>query len=517
MGDVFLDAGEFEGDVIEADVCIAGAGAAGITLARQLADGRRRVLVIESGSFALDVRTQALYDGKSLGWPYHDLDMCRLRFLGGSTNHWGGFCTPFRRRDFSAVPGVENTDWPIGYEELEPYETAAVRALDFDAPDFDPETRLAREGFRFEPAAAHLSETRLLCVVPSNKKRFGERYRSELAAARDLSILLNANVTHIQMRGDRDRVSHLEVQTLGGKRLKAKAEQFVLACHGIENARLLLASNDVREGGVGNAGDMVGRCFADHATIWSGICSVAAGKLPAYLDYETGYGRLFSACLTLPSEVSDKNQCLQYFCRLRPFRVRDEEADAMKHLLRRWDEPFDTAMLDDVVTMLAGVGEVYGRAKRKVGLPATVHYVLDHRIEQAPNRNSRVVLGDARDELGSRRANLDWQLSDVDVRTFQTGQDAVIRYLGAIGAGRVTAPPITEGHLRDKVSSYWHHIGTTRMSRTPATGVVDTDCRVHGVDNLYVAGSSIFCRPTFSPPTMTIMAFARRLADHLKG
>jgi choline dehydrogenase-like flavoprotein len=143
---------------------------------------------------------------------------------------------------------------------------------------------------------------------------------------------------------------------------------------------------------------------------------------------------------------------------------------------------------------------------------------LTTRIEPAPNPDSRVMLVRERDELGMQRVALDWRLSDVDRRNVRRTLEIFGAEVGAAGIGRVRI-------LYDEDESGWpadlnggqHHMGTTRMSNDPKQGVVDTNCRVHGLSNLFVAGSSVFPTASGATPTLMLVALALRLADHLKA
>jgi choline dehydrogenase-like flavoprotein len=188
---------------------------------------------------------------------------------------------------------------------------------------------------------------------------------------------------------------------------------------------------------------------------------------------------------------------------------------ALGRLNKKKNRPFETSMLEDLSIVLRDLSGAFSVLESQLAAPN--QFLLEQRVEQAPHPESRVVLSGETDALGSRRASLDWQISDVDVRTFQVGQDAVIKHFGGLGIGRVDAPDLTREVLERQVQGRHHHLGTTRMSESPRDGVVDRNCRVHGVDNLFIAGGSVFCRAMFCGPTMTMMGLAYRLADHLAG
>jgi choline dehydrogenase-like flavoprotein len=142
------------------------------------------------------------------------------------------------------------------------------------------------------------------------------------------------------------------------------------------------------------------------------------------------------------------------------------------------------------------------------------------RQEQAPNPDSRVTLGAERDALGMPRVKLDWRLTELDRRSFQAFYEVLGRELGRSGVGRVRM----RDWVMEKGPSWpsslgggWHHMGTTRMHADPKRGVVDANCRVHGVGNLYVAGASVYPTAGCANPTLTLVALSLRLSDHLES
>jgi choline dehydrogenase-like flavoprotein len=506
-------------DELFTDICVVGAGACGITLARKLcAKKTGRVMLLESGPNRFDARTQALYGGRNTGINYTDLSVNRLRYFGGTTNHWAGFCAPVTARDFETVEGVALASWPIGFQEIEPYFEEAQRDLGFVAESCLPEKRLAAEGFEFREMSEDPVVTKLFTILDESAIRFGPRYRPQLKELENLEVFENLNLVHVQLSPDGQRVLHIQCKTLAGRTVKVNAKYFVLACHAIENARVLLASNDVNPKGVGNDRDFVGRCFMEHPAVAASVLKVHnPSALPRYLNTKLALKARLSASLCLSKKAEDKAKCLQYDCHLSPLTGPevDKAHAALIRLNKKKNSPFEFSMLDDVKTVIGSLSESYKIVRRKARGDDPDTYLLFHRIEQSPNPQSRILLSDERDELGSRRADLYWQLSDDDIRTFQAGQDEVINYFGVHGIGRVEKFELERGFLEENVSSSYHHMGTTRMSAGATDGVVDPNCRVHGLDNLFIAGSSIFARGLYAGPTMSMLGFTNRLAAHL--
>ena len=510
----FVDARRLDaGTVLEADICVVGAGAAGIVLALQLSAAGHRTLLLEAGGLDADSWTTELFRGDNLGMPYWSLDECREHRFGGTTYKYGGHSLPVTRRDFAPVPGVPLASWPITYGDVAPWVAHAERMLGYEQADFDVSACLKRAGWPDPVSHPNLAETSVFARDAATVKPYPRRFADAIAAARNLEIVVHAVVTRVALDPAGQRVVGLDVGTESGRSVHVDAREYVLACHAVENARLLLDSDDVVAGGIGNPSGLLGRCFMDHPQVDAGRVHFSRG-VPRHLVYPDASRHGFAACVTAPQRVTDAASCLQYFCRLLPVEHEHRAAAAAATLTRTWRHPRGRAFRGALGVTVRDPGHASIGLARVAGIRSR-EFVLNHRIEQAPNPESRIVLVDERDALGRRRAGVDWQLCDVDARTLEVGQAAALRYLERIGATRVRGARTDVEFLAAAGATYWHHIGTTRMSESPADGVVDRDCRVHGVGNLSVAGSSVFCRATFSPPTMTIVAFALRLADAL--
>jgi choline dehydrogenase-like flavoprotein len=342
--------------------------------------------------------------------------------------------------------------------------------------------------------------------------RFGERYRAELEQAPDIHVLLHANVTRIAALPSAAAVSHLAVQTLTGRRHRVHARRYVLAAGGIENARLLLLSDDVMPGGLGNRHDMVGRCFMEHPHL-GGFADVVIADLarlpPIYRGQVTVDGRSARVAYIPRADYLRRTRRLNVSFTMSP--VAELRADDTN----RADQA-DAGQLD----MLAAARPFLtdgGRPPRPDEAAFRgVRMGIGCACEQVPNPDSRVTLGEDKDALGLRRTRLDWRLTEQDRRSLVANIEALGVELAAAGIGRMRPLLAQNGLWEQVVRGGAHHMGTTRMSDDPRHGVVDRNCRVHGIDNLFVAGSSVFPTSGSANPTLNILALAYRLADHLK-
>lgn len=503
---------------IVASVCIVGAGAAGITLARELSDDVEDVVLIESGGFGLEGDTQALFAGRQLGLPYFNLISCRLRYFGGTTNHWSGFCRANDPVDYEGREELDLPRWPINHTDLGPYIEKAGETLGVEALHFEPKKALEARGMDVAELAEDSSDsllTKAFLFAPD--LRLGPIFRENLETHPNVNGFTHLNLTHIQLTENGSDVDHLVCKTLTGKTVTVRAEKFVLCCHAIENARLLLASNDIAPEGIGNQYDHVGRYFMDHTHIYASRF-VPTKSFPLLYNRDFAAEHHLNANLSFTDEFTRDAGLLQYYCRFKPVYYSDDVDDAISNVRAQAMEPGDLQFIRDVGTVtseLAGFSKAV-LAKTGISYPLPDYYEMDHRLEQAPNPDSRVVLSEETDALGSRIADLDWRIRDSDVDSFKRGQEKVGQELAALGWGRVIEEDITRELVESRIAGHYHQIGTTRMSDAPEEGVVDANCKVHGVSNLYIGGSSVFPTAGYSGPTMMIIAFAMRLSDHLK-
>lgn len=515
----FVDAREQDfKEPLQADVCIVGAGAAGITLARYLADSGLDVLMLESGGLKLEGPTQALYQAERRDIKYYDMTACRLRYFGGTSNHWAGYCRPNDPIDFMGRPELGIAPWPIGEAELTPYVKRAAADLGLSMEGFDPAFQARR--FNIDPADLpdRHSDIWLTKVFQiTTRKLQGQIWMDQLTRQANLRVLLHANVTRIHAAQNGSHIDAVSVRALDKAPFKVKARWFVLAAHAVENARLLLDSDDVIPGGIGNQHDNVGRHFMEHPQLVSGRFVPNEKFLRLY-----NAGEMLKASLninfSLNAATMKREGILQYYCRFLPVYDFERTQEAFKQLGDGFWKPGDMKALKALGRVVGDLPGSYKHLMNKWEFQpaAPIAFNLDHRTEQVPNRESRVMLSPERDALGSRKAIIKWSFTDLDYKTFARGNELVSQELKRLDLGTVSAPPLTPDTIRGIVRGHFHHMGTARMSARPEDGVVDTNVKVHGIDNLFVAGSAVYPTAGYSGPTMFLMGFAIRLAEHLK-
>lgn len=498
------------------DVCIAGAGAAGIALAVSLANRGRKVILLEAGGFDYTEADQDPYVGENIGRAYHEISTTRLRFLGGSTNHWGGMCSHLEPIDFKKRDWVPYSGWPIGFDDLKPWYAEAQPWLELGPFDYDRE-RISPKGTRYLPFDPERIRHKMwhYSRPPTS---FGVEHRGKLEEASSLDVLLHANLVDIRLSGSGYEVSSFVIKSLEGKSAQVQAKHFVLALGGLENPRLLLNARAVQSKGVGNDRDLVGRFFMEHLNSDAGQVISDNDHWARSYDALFRDDRQYRAFLMASPKTQEEQKILGSAIGLGPlFQARERSVayESLHRLKMAWLRrrfPDDLGKhISNLITDAVGLKD----ALEERFDPSVYLYT---EAEQAPNPNSRVTLGDRTDALGLRRLKLDWRLSEIDKRSIRDLAVLIGAEFGRLRKGRVGVP---RWLLEDKVSDDdpilggYHHMGTTRMADDPATGVVNTDCRVFSTDNLYIAGSSVFTTGGAANPTLTIVALALRLADHI--
>ncbi|MGH8580253.1 MAG: GMC family oxidoreductase [Gammaproteobacteria bacterium] len=362
-------------------------------------------------------------------------------------------------------------------------------------------------------------------LVGREPARFGEIYRPELEHAPNIQTYLYANVAEIETNESASEVSRVRVACLSGNRFWVKAKLFVLATCAIQNARLLLLSNKRQHTGLGNQHDLVGRYFLEHPTIpRAGRLMVSDPSLSRgiYERHLRQGARL--TCLIAPAlDAQRRDKLLNCSIRLHNDAEDLGAIKSFKHIIHRLrGDDVSGDLSKDLIMVVADIDGVaryvYRRTWRRASEFETAErYRLTYSAEQAPNPSSRVSLSNEKDALGQPRAKLEWRLMESDLRNARVVLQKLGEELGRISVGRVKVELADENEALSKsFAGSWHHMGTTRMSADPKKGVVDKNCRVHGIGNLFIASSSTFPTSGHANPTLTIVALTLRLADHLK-
>ncbi len=470
-----------EGAELEADLVIVGGGPCGLTVARELARDGPQVLLVESGGRAGDDGAQRLAELEEGASDLHPHGETRWRQLGGtahiwhrSADRWARYL-PLTPLDLEARDWVPESGWPFAWAELAPYLGRALATCGVEEPSLRVED-WERPGALRLPLDPSRFETAIETFGPP--EAFTERYPRELESSPGVTILTNATALALEQGAGSEAVERVRLASLGGGRRSLRARRFVLAAGAIENARLLLLSNGREAGGIGNRRGLVGRYLMEHAKVHAGILTVGDASLmqrSALYDVRRMGAGMVGAKLALAPAAQ------------REFGLLASAARLVRAGGIRW-------------------------SRVPAGEPA---FDVELQTELVPDAGNRLTLSEhGRDELGLPRASVRWRWSERELSSVRGTGRLLAGEFARAGVGRLDIPPPEAPPELTSPSS--HQMGTTRMHRDPARGVVDAEGRVHGVPNLWIGGASTFPTGGYANPTLSIVALALRLADGLR-
>lgn len=511
---------------LDADLCIVGAGAAGLTLASQFLHSSWKVLVLESGLREPDQQAEELNTLACVGLRHDGWREGRVRCFGGTTRVWGGQLLPMRAAEVQARAWVPHSGWPLTVGELQPYYRRVEHLLRTQGPPYDMTAwpLLGMPPLELDPS---LLRIRFSQWAPLGRRNFAVLLRRVLERSHNINVLLDATAVSLHSTPDGRRCESVEIGSRAGVRKQVRARCFVLACGGIEIPRLLLASPSPDGKGLANSSGAVGRYFQDHVSYWAGeIHPRVRRRVQDVFDPRYLNGTMYSIKLEPTDELMRKERWLNTMAHV-AFQIPDALGwMEVRRLLRSIQAgKVELPSRDESLAMARGAAELSRLlitrllAKRRLSPSSgAIRLLVD--VEQAPNPDSRVLLDSRADSFGVPRARLDWRLGELEQHTLLGFARVVAGQIERNGLGRVqlAGPPDfgsreTLGAARD----IFHHMGTTRMSRAPEEGVTRHDLRCHDVDNLYITGTSVFPTSGVANPTFTALALTLRLADHLKA
>jgi choline dehydrogenase-like flavoprotein len=534
------------------DVCIVGTGPAGTTVANELAGSGLRVAMLESGRLRPTQHGDALRRVTSEG--IFIKDYSRERVLGGASTTWAGLSSPLDACDLAQRAYLRESDWPIEHAELMSlYAQAAERyrfpALEMFGANGPRSFGAMRKKGALQPTWSRVEEKVFLAA--SEPQNFGREFRA-LFDSSELDVWLDATLVELDGERDGSRVREGVVRSSGGREARLRARVFVIATGGIENACLLLRSKTPWKQGLGNEHDQVGRWMMNHPKNYRGILELARPVDSApYFFGCLHQGFAGYAGLRLPEDVQREQKLLNSYIRLEPlfpwsdnrgveslvllvkksnfFRRWKEKRAGEVVELRDYSETGDDSDLQNERKNAAGWLALTGEIVRNApSVAAYAHSRLVRRrkppiqrarlrnfIEMEPDPENRVVLGEERDAYGQPRAIVRHRCTERDQRSLLALHEALVDDFTRAGIGTLHTDLATAKPWPiDQDAS--HHMGTTRMGRNPKTSVADANGRVHSVENVYMAGASLFPTSGCANPTFTIVALSIRLARHLR-
>ena len=507
---------------IEADICIIGAGAAGIVLSQNLARTKCRVVLLESGGREFEADTHQLNTVTSVGLPHLGVHDGRFRALGGSTTRWIGQMLPLDPIDFERRSWVAWSGWPLRYRMLTDYYRRALDVVGLGNAFRTDDEIWRRIGIAPQLGNGLMSYCSRWCPQPDLSQVFADT----LTRSDWLQCILHATVKTFSVRGD--AADSVVASSLNGRSVRVRARAFLVCVGGIETPRLLLQPLEDGRPAPWAGSDAIGRYFQDH--LFGSVGEIVA-RNPARLH--ESFDRIYAGGLKYHprfnlSEAMQRQSRLLGAGGLVTFET--SKMDLINQTREACREILQRRISRDVLAraasgMLRGAptiarllwrGIVQGRAFN----PHDLGTQLVIQLEQAPRPESRITLADETDALGMRRAKLDWRLGQLELDTVAAFARTAKAAFEAAGLATIRVHPEVEAGDQDALSrlrDLYHHAGTARMADDPAGGVVDTDLRVFGSRNVYVCGSAVFPTSGVANPTHTILALALRLADHLRA
>jgi choline dehydrogenase-like flavoprotein len=527
-----------------ADAVVIGAGPAGIVLAHELGRLGHSVLLLESGGLKSSAASEGLNRGSIADSSLHPpADWFRRRVLGGASTIWGGRLAPLTPLDLEARPKLGLPGWPISYAELSRFYLNAMACCEGGQYNFTIDAA-APGGLR--PILANVISDDVTDARIERFSRptdFGRKYYGILRNSNKITLVLNATVTTLLLGENGGHADGVLVRTLSGKLFRVEGKKIIIASGGLEAPRLLLASARLPGQAALNRYHQLGRYYMSHL---AGVF----GEFHPSPDNSVfhGYGRsrdgvYYRRRLTVTEAAQRHYDMGAAIARLHHPAPADPSHGlgilsalvlGQKFITREYasrlhgrGEGRIAAHLGNIlaspVKTFGGLSHLAaGRLWARRKLPSLVAplgrlgYTLDFHAEQLPNWKSSLRLDDACDRLGVPRLMIDWRITAQDRHTIERAASLFHASLNAPGVGVFSYSPET---VADEILGFGayggHHLGATRMSETPQSGVVDRNLRVHGIENLYVVGGSVFASSAAANPTLTVVALALRLAAHL--
>ncbi|MEZ5687508.1 MAG: GMC family oxidoreductase [Caenibius sp.] len=568
-----------EGEDIPCDILIIGGGAAGLTLAWGLENTGLDVLIAESGGLDEASDTEALsrvlsspenwsheqiaqrkafHGPQTRFWSHENQNYgVRCRGLGGSTSAWAGKSATFDEMDFAVRDWMPHSGWPVGNVELAPYLDRAAKLLNLSVNCYDDNlwSMMGRTPPRPRPDPEVLRsffwQFARSTISPMEVMHLGREFLHRPPA--NARILTGATALKVLTEPCGTRISGVLFADRNGRTSPLRAGTVILAASTIENARLLLVSNDHQTTGLGNGHDNVGRYLLDHPS--ATLASFNGPEIAATADLFGFFGlkhdnrsSMYMRGLALTPSVQQEEKLLNCAVYFQGERAPDDPFNAIKRLLKRRSQSYTSDVLVALKSsglVAKGLGrralqsEKFPKPLSRFVVNQMVRFLpnmvaeefltqgIPHKLtglkaiavcEQAPDPENRVMLSSVKDRFGTPLPLARWRVGSQEARTMARLGHILRREFAKSG---LPDPQLEDWIEKGEIGNIAtidmaHSAGTTRMSRDPRHGVVDSNCMVHGIQGLFVAGASVFPTSGHSNPTLMVMGFALRLADHLK-
>jgi choline dehydrogenase-like flavoprotein len=502
---------------------VVGAGAVGLLLAACLSRQGRKVLVLETGARGYNAASQSLNTSTISGRPHLGVTSGRARLLGGTSTLWGGQLIAFDKIDMEARPWLGLAGWPIGRDELSPYYSKVAQVLGLDSTSADDESVWQEIKLKSPNLDPHFTVILTRWLKEPNLARY---FSEELEGSSDLNVLLHAHCTGFQFNDDGKSISAVSIASPSGRKANVKADNVIIASGTIEASRQMLLAAE--KGAPWAANPWVGRCFQDHLDARSAKVHIK-NKRAFHDKFDNIVVRGFKYQPKIKSKGSfqEENATTNIAASFVADSDIAEHISKLKIAIRSIIRGAKPDNLADLFKSIKGASSVW--------LPLVLRYLRDNRImqvsdrglylvthcEQIPISESRVSLSATeRDAFDMPLVDLNWQVDGREIDGVRRFVKALGAILEAEGIATLEIDPRLEGgdaDFLDACQDTNHQCGGLRMAVSPTDGVTDTNSKVHGCDNLYVAGAAVFPSSSFANPTFTAMALAVRLAEHLQA
>lgn len=521
-----LSSGESKKGTLSYDICIVGGGAAGIVVANELADTGLKIALVESGGQQYHQATQDLYTANSIDFPFPNTAYSRLRYLGGSSNHWQNNTSPLSPLDFEKRDGITNSGWPIKFGDLTSYYTKAEEYCGVGNDGYTLDRWVNTSSMKDIVAPSSKIETRL-AKIPFQPTRFYEQYGNKLVVSENVEIITFSNVIDVGFNQGAKQIERAIFKTLKGNKFSVIADKFIMCLGGIENARMLLLFNEKFNNKLGNSSDTVGRYLMEHPTPRAAhLIAEKTSDLDLYFGYKNDNKSVLGFLSLTDETVRDNNTINLRMPFIPQTNYTLSDGISSSHIFRQslsnyeipdnasshvWNILSDIDMVIESIARKSFDMRIFDNAAEIGG------YEIPMMMEQTPDKDNRIKLSSKKDKLGLPKVEVQYRITDIDKQRLWRSLDICAKEIATLGFGRIkTLKERSSRMWRDQLGFSQHHIGTTRMATSPSQGTVDENLKVFGTNNFYLTGSSVFPTGGSVPPTLTIVALSIRLADHLK-
>jgi choline dehydrogenase-like flavoprotein len=523
---VDLEELEAQSEPIRSQVCIIGAGLAGLSLAQRLAAAGIGVALLEAGGRTLEDRSQRIYEARMARLKHNGTCEGRFRLLGGTSTRWGGQLMPYTAEILQPPHSLPSYGWPLAFDEVAPFYRDAEHLLDADDLPYDAKPLLTAFHRKTPPLLAAMPElrARFSKCAPFSRRNLGATVGKDLEQSDSVTLYLHANLTELLLAPTGDRIEAALVCNYAGTKFRFEASHFILCPGTIETSRLLLASRSVNPKGVGNTHDQVGRYFHDHISLPSAKLTGATRTMflesfGPFLFRRTAHTVNFEA---LP-QLREHLNLLAVMAHIIIDEPEDSGVSVTRSLLRSAQRGnMKEAIFRELPKVPRAAIDIGGLAymatfeKRRHASPsAAVMLCLDS--EQLPLADTRIYLDDDLDPFGMPKAVVDWTISDADLTTLRRFAKFLRERFAALSIGGVEWRPeiFDQSAEITGITDTFHPMGGCRMGTDPRASVVDSNLTVHGIPNLSIASAAVYPAGGNSNPSFTIIALALRLGDRL--